>query len=305
MNVHCCTPSWMTIQRKFFRSPSHPCPRRRGTGSLFDSSNHTLEDGDKQVHVVSTGNQDQSLLNTRTFQFIHAVRDRKAIYANLQWLFISSRAFGIALVDVRPCKQCLPVYIQLQTTVTVCGPLSNIGRLAKQRHQACPRVRVSLFHCTSAHSLARVTIRCVEHNWDFLHPHSSALEFRFQCSEYFRLLTPSPSKQSRAIDYTNKHLQPFFASHPAVLKRLMGCLIFLPMERMQKSPYEDFTSDSIHCELENIFVTEFSASLGVSKRLPLRIVSNIGGGGALAKIEEGRKLMWERKSELKKMLTSS
>ena len=46
-----------------------------------------------------------------------------------------------------------------RTTVIVCGSLSNIGRLAKQGHQACPRVRVSLVHCTSDYSLARVTIR--------------------------------------------------------------------------------------------------------------------------------------------------
>ena len=152
-------------------------------------------------------------------------------------------------------------------------------------------------HRTSAHSSPRVTIRWVEHNRDFLHSHSSALEFHLHRSEYLRLLTPSPSEQSRAIDYANKHLQPFFASHPAELKRLMGCLIFLPKERMQKSPYEDLTSDSIHLELENMFATEFSASLGMSKRPPLRVVGDIGGGGALAKIEKGRRIMRERKSE--------
>ena len=63
---------------------------------------------------------------------------------------------------------------------------------------------------------------------------------------------------------------------------------------MQKSPYEDLTSDSIHLELENMFTTEFSASLGMSKRPPLRVVGNIGGGSALAKIEKGRKIMRER-----------
>ena len=77
----------------------------------------------------------------------------------------------------------------------------------------------------------------------------------------------------------------------------MGCLIFLPKERMQKSPYEDLTSEAIHLDLEHIFATEFSASLGMSKQPPLRVVGDIGGGGALAKIEKGRKIMRERKSE--------
>jgi hypothetical protein len=77
----------------------------------------------------------------------------------------------------------------------------------------------------------------------------------------------------------------------------MGCLIFLPKERMQNSPYEDLTSETIHLDLENMFATEFSASLGMSKQPPLRVVGDIGGGGALAKIEKGRKIMRERKSE--------
>ena len=151
-------------------------------------------------------------------------------------------------------------------TVTVCRPILNVNRLVKQRHQACPRVRVSLFHCTSAHSLARVTIRWVEHNRDFLHSHSSALKFHFHRSEYLCLLMSSPSEQSKAINYVNKHLLPFFASHLAKLKRLMGCLIFLPKECMQKLPYEDLMLDLIHRELENMFATEFSVSLEMSVR---------------------------------------
>ena len=35
----------------------------------------------------------------------------------------------------------------------------------------------------------------------------------------------------------------------------------------------------------------------MSKRPPLRAVVDIGGDGALAKIEKGRKIMWEGKSE--------
>ena len=35
----------------------------------------------------------------------------------------------------------------------------------------------------------------------------------------------------------------------------------------------------------------------MSKRPPLRVVGDIGGGGALVKIEKGRKIMRERKSE--------
>ena len=145
-----------------------------------------------------------------------------------------------------------------------------------------------------AHASLTLTIRWVERNRNFLQSHSSPLEFYLHRSEYLRLLTPDPSK---AIQYATKYLQPFFSTHTAEFKRLMACLIFLPKERMQKSPYEDLTSDTIDLDLENMFATEFSASLGMSKQPPLKVVGDIGGGGALAKIEKGRKIMRERKSE--------
>lgn len=60
-------------------------------------------------------------------------------------------------------------------------------------------------------------------------------------------------------------------THTTEFKCLMACLIFLPKERMQKYPYEDLTPDTIYLDLENKFATEFSASLGMSKQLPLRV----------------------------------
>jgi hypothetical protein len=46
-----------------------------------------------------------------------------------------------------------------------------------------------------------------------------------------------------------------------------------------------------------LFAKEYCTSLGMSRQVPLRVVGDIGGGGALARIEKGRKVMRERKSE--------
>lgn len=46
-----------------------------------------------------------------------------------------------------------------------------------------------------------------------------------------------------------------------------------------------------------MFEKEYCARLGLSCELPLRIVGDIGGGGALARIEKGRKVMRDKKSE--------
>ena len=52
-----------------------------------------------------------------------------------------------------------------------------------------------------------------------------------------------------------------------------------------------------HTDLQSMFATEYCASLGMSRQAPLRVIGDIGGGGALARIEKGRKVMRERKSE--------
>jgi hypothetical protein len=77
----------------------------------------------------------------------------------------------------------------------------------------------------------------------------------------------------------------------------MGCVLFLPVSRLEISPYKDLASPSVHTDLEPLFEKEYCASLGLSRQLPLRAVGDIGGSGALARIEKGRKVMRERKSE--------
>lgn len=83
----------------------------------------------------------------------------------------------------------------------------------------------------------------------------------------------------------------------AEFKRLTACVAFLPLSKLQTSPYADLANPSLHFDLEPLFAKEYCASLGMSRQVPLRVVGDIGGGGALARIEKGRKVMRERKSE--------
>ena len=77
----------------------------------------------------------------------------------------------------------------------------------------------------------------------------------------------------------------------------MACIIFLPEEKLRTSPYADLAEPSLHTDMDPLFAKEYCASLGMSRQVPLRVVGDIGGGGALARIEKGRKVMRERKSE--------
>lgn len=81
----------------------------------------------------------------------------------------------------------------------------------------------------------------------------------------------------------------------------MACVIYLPLSRLRESPYADLASPSLHWDLDPMFAREYCASLGMSRQIPLKVVADIGGGGALARIEKGRKLMRERKSEWNEM----
>jgi hypothetical protein len=135
-------------------------------------------------------------------------------------------------------------------------------------------------------------------NRAFLTSRSSPLEFYLHRSQYIRLLLSSnPPNQVPAISYANATLRPFYSEHPVEFRRLMACIIFLPEEKLRTSPYADLADPSLHTDLEPLFAKEYCASLGMSRQVPLRVVGDIGGGGALARIEKGRKVMRERKSE--------
>ncbi|KAI8998736.1 Sfi1 spindle body protein-domain-containing protein [Trametes punicea] len=135
------------------------------------------------------------------------------------------------------------------------------------------------------------------YNDDFLEHRSSSLLFHLHRFEYLRqLLSPQPDVAA-AIAYARGSFPPFFVHHSAEIGRLMNCATYLPLSRFVKSPYADLANPSIQSDLERIFATEYCASLGMSRQAPLRVISDIGGGGALARIEKGRKVMRERKSE--------
>ncbi|KII88581.1 hypothetical protein PLICRDRAFT_41768 [Plicaturopsis crispa FD-325 SS-3] len=134
-------------------------------------------------------------------------------------------------------------------------------------------------------------------NKRFLQDRSSPLEFYLHRSQYMRLLLSNPGNHLPALSYARTALRPFYSAHTAEFQRLTACITYLPLSRLRNSPYADLASPSLHLDLEPLFAKEYCASLGMSRQVPLRVVGDIGGGGALAKIEKGRKVMRERKSE--------
>ncbi|KAL4074481.1 CTLH/CRA C-terminal to lish motif domain-containing protein [Scleroderma yunnanense] len=135
-------------------------------------------------------------------------------------------------------------------------------------------------------------------NREFLRSRSSPLEFYLHRSQYIRLLLAcDPPDYQPALSYANATLRNFYAEHTAEFKRLMACVAYLPKNKLERSPYADLTSPTVHSDLESLFAIEYCARLGMSRQVPLRVVGDIGAGGALARIEKARAVMKERKSE--------
>ncbi|EIN07386.1 hypothetical protein PUNSTDRAFT_89659 [Punctularia strigosozonata HHB-11173 SS5] len=135
-------------------------------------------------------------------------------------------------------------------------------------------------------------------NRSFLEARSSPLEFLLHRSQYIRLLLAShPPEPLLALNYARANFGPFHQQYFHEITRLMTCPAYLPLARLQASPYADLASPSLHFDLEHVFAKEYCARLGMSRQAPLRVVGDVGGGGALARIEKGRRVMRERRSE--------
>lgn len=131
---------------------------------------------------------------------------------------------------------------------------------------------------------------------DFLAKRDSPLEFNLHRSHYMRLLLESdPPNPRLALQYARTTLGPLYPKYSAEISRLMTCTVFT--QKLHDSPYADLASPSLHLDLEPLFAKEYCASIGMSRQLPLRVVGDIGGGGALSRIEKGRKVMRERKTD--------
>jgi hypothetical protein len=109
----------------------------------------------------------------------------------------------------------------------------------------------------------------------------------------------SDTKASRldAVRYLQGLAPALREIHAAEVQRLVTALLYLPLERLAKSPYRDLVDPSLHRIIQVEFAKEYCASVGLSRTLPLRTVGDIGAGGAIVRIEKGKKVMREKKSE--------
>ncbi|KAG0142630.1 hypothetical protein CROQUDRAFT_662344 [Cronartium quercuum f. sp. fusiforme G11] len=115
----------------------------------------------------------------------------------------------------------------------------------------------------------------------------------------------SPSQQ-RALEYAGIHFRNFFPNRWDEAIRLISSVLYAPLPNLLRSPYSDFyqTADLgsqqpwVHAHhLVPLFTKEFYSNLKWSKELPLVVATDLGSGGALAKIAKVRSVMKEKRTE--------
>ncbi|OAV98044.1 hypothetical protein PTTG_01234 [Puccinia triticina 1-1 BBBD Race 1] len=116
-----------------------------------------------------------------------------------------------------------------------------------------------------------------------------------------------------ALEYAQQHFPKFFPRRWDEAVRLTASSLYTPFSRLKQSPYSEFyrsaenagVGDNYDCSelwlhadhLVPLFTKEFYARLDWSKELPLTVATELGSGGALAKIAKVRSVMKEKRTE--------
>lgn len=133
---------------------------------------------------------------------------------------------------------------------------------------------------------------------------SSSLEFKLHRLHFLNLVTQGPEKQSEAVAYVRKYIQPYVHQHETDIQNLMGVLAYLPYGVLN-SPYKKLFDPLLWTEICEVFMKDACSLLGFSVESPLSVCINVGSVSlpALLNIKQvmvQRQVtgMWNAKDEL-------
>ncbi|KAH7340495.1 hypothetical protein B0J17DRAFT_651570 [Rhizoctonia solani] len=132
-------------------------------------------------------------------------------------------------------------------------------------------------------------------NRKFLTERQSTLEFALHRAQFLALLlSPTdPNPRQTAIAYSKQHFPALYAEHGPAVRRLLASVLFL-QPGLAGSPYADLIQGP---DAASLFAREYCAQLGLGEQVPMKVAIDIGGSGALARIEKGRKIMKDSRTE--------
>jgi hypothetical protein len=124
-----------------------------------------------------------------------------------------------------------------------------------------------------------------------------------------------------AIAYGRQHLSAFFPDHEAEISRLLSAALYMPLDRLLKTPFKDIflpyptlkVDSSTHLYLPQhihsshlipLFIAAYCARNNLPREHGLKVITDVGGGGALSKllkcitVTSAKKTTWESTTEL-------
>ncbi|KAK4048349.1 hypothetical protein OIV83_004871 [Microbotryomycetes sp. JL201] len=142
----------------------------------------------------------------------------------------------------------------------------------------------------------------------------STMEFEPLLPKVARTVQPNIS---RALAYGGAHFRRLLTPQRSeIINALLTAPVYMPFSRLLASPYApyftayaelDDTDDANdisrlidlrpESKLSLVFAAAFLKALGLPKDSPLSVVTDIGGGGAMAKIQKVKAVMKEKKTE--------
>lgn len=167
-------------------------------------------------------------------------------------------------------------------------------------------------------------------HWVFAHPDADPdrdLEFELRKEEFIRillldtdlsgssdpLLPPAFSAASHhvqsALAYGGKHFNQLWTDARApTICALSNAPLYMPFSRLLTSPYAALFADYAErgdgvegrvpdTRLQAAFMAAFLRTIRLPKDSPLTVVTDVGGGGAMARIQKVRTVMKEKKTE--------
>ncbi|KAG8691837.1 hypothetical protein FRC11_007803 [Ceratobasidium sp. 423] len=132
-------------------------------------------------------------------------------------------------------------------------------------------------------------------NRKFLTERQSTLEFALHRAQFLALLlSPTdPNARQTAIAYSKQHFPNLYAEHGPAVRRLLASVLFA-QPGLAGSPYADLIQGP---DAASLFAREYCAQLGLGEQVPMKVAIDIGGSGALARIERGRQIMKDSRTE--------
>lgn len=120
-----------------------------------------------------------------------------------------------------------------------------------------------------------------------------------------------PPQSLAALSYGGLHFKPFVTPQRLpTISALLCAPLFLPFSRLLSSPYASLFSEYVPpsakgafdvapptSRLQAQFAAAFLKAIGLPRESPLSVVTDVGGGGALARIQKVRNVMKEKKTE--------